>query len=939
MNFFKDPLDELDTDFSDISDVKPSDLDKILKSAQDLDDEILGGGKESSKDDKKNTKNERQSFDDPLADLGLSSPAKHSASQQRTSTLADKKAKKDAIASLFGLTEDAKVDDIITKSPTINVQEESKASRPKSSGDWLGLSESPNKRRSDISSAPSAQPSRFTQNQDRDNRNRPDGDQPPKKTPIEQQSAAASSVWKNDQTFTKKKSNLLDDLFGSERIKKDEPKTEIKFDLTGKSPNLSDKKPDSERADLSYTPSLSSGTRFERKRPDSSTALPSTRIGTYDRNERSINILEDRPPLQDSSKQYSASRKQSPNLQRKESTLPEWLGGTPARNVQPVRQSQQSKEWIEGSKDGESNNEGGLLKDEEELGETDKDTVKAVRSDNAKQVTTTTANNQENDGNVIGQLAQVQAQLGAAMTRHNRNLQAYMQILMNEAERVSIGKEMIVVTSVPTAAAADGSAEKKRPLEVDEELEKLKIQVEDKDQKIKEQSDIIFDLQTNVTKLELINVQLEMKIKNTEEIKDMEIEKLKKGYEFDISNWENRLERMKAYTEEMVAEYENKIAKLKRKEEETEKEFQKRVETLEAERLSDLEKLGEFHRLAMEQSTMISFSTANLPAGIRLPLKLPMKPGDEVELTEREAALIDKEKMIEIMKATIEAEKRELDEVKELEKVRREERERELKRALMEVKLKEEFNSKEYERKMEQLKLHEERLKEMREEALKEQNEISKEKLLIAAEKARLEAIISLQSDPNAPNLNPMDLMRARAEVDAALQAARDAREVADQERRRHVELRKAIEEISWEQKDKDQQLEMRERHISHMIKEAESKREEGLKALEEAYRYKEELEEKQKEIRDTLNNLETREKVLAKERLEIVKERLELEKHKSQLELLLPELTPAEDLTLNLTSRTSSNYRDPKAVIMRLKAEKDLQDYIAPLRQSKEKL
>lgn len=48
----------------------------------------------------------------------------------------------------------------------------------------------------------------------------------------------------------------------------------------------------------------------------------------------------------------------------------------------------------------------------------------------------------------------------------------------------------------------------------------------------------------------------------------------------------------------------------------------------------------------------------------------------------------------------------------------------------------------------------------MRDEALKEQSEISKEKLALAAEKARLEATISLQSDPDKPNLHPMDLMK-----------------------------------------------------------------------------------------------------------------------------------------------------------------------------------
>lgn len=55
-------------------------------------------------------------------------------------------------------------------------------------------------------------------------------------------------------------------------------------------------------------------------------------------------------------------------------------------------------------------------------------------------------------------------------------------------------------------------------------------------------------------------------------------------------------------------------------------------------------------------------------------------------------------------------------------------------------------------------------------------------------------------------------------EVEAALETAREAKEAAERERRKHAEIRHTVEQISWEQKEVDLRLENREKHIMKML-------------------------------------------------------------------------------------------------------------------------
>ncbi|CAB0015535.1 unnamed protein product [Nesidiocoris tenuis] len=526
---------------------------------------------------------------------------------------------------------------------------------------------------------------------------------------------------------------------------------------------------------------------------------------------------------------------------------------------------------------------------------------------------------------VIEQLTTVHAQLGAAMMRHQQNLQAYMQAILSEACRVGLNRSD-AVDGKRRQRVEDGSDDSAKSDVTTPE--KIKRKKDSKLERLKMQDMILQEQEIEISKMKLQVSQLELKIANLEEVKRLEIESLKKTHGFEISAWETRFERAKETYEETVKEFEEKIVKLKKKIEELEKQHAERVEALQTERMSDLEKLGEFHRVALEQAASIT-----LPQGgpFKLPLKIMQKPANEAELSERESALLEKERHAELLRQQLEQSKQLLDEAVEKEKIRKEEREREMRRVVTEAQLKEEMLAKEYDRKKSRMEALQSQIEQMREEVLKEQGDLTREKLVLASEKAKMEAMFNLERGTDGPQMAPLDLMRARAELEASLEAAREARDAADLERRRHVELRKSVEEAGWAQKDKELELEARERSLAQTAKEVDGRRSETAATLNEVQALREEIRAKQAEIQEQLRAIEAKEKVLAAERMEIARERVELEKKRSQLNVFLPDLEPEEELVVSAgrPSATYKDYIDPKALILKLKAEKDLHHFI----------
>ncbi|XP_066900952.1 fas-binding factor 1 isoform X2 [Halyomorpha halys] len=801
--------------------------------------------------------------------------------------------------------------------------------RSKNTADWLGLKDSPEKPHiidniyeSKISL--SSEDENLLKSIDKKVKE----DNKKKKEVIDQEPVlpAPAPLVPTMKSRNRNKGILMNELFGDIKFSNEEPAVKVGLDPTG--PTLTD---GSEKKSFDYTPSMSTTRRNEKKAETSSGSNPGSGLdGEFDwltgiksspaKETPRLNVSDSTRPKTAASPVTSVPQplKAPPSAgsrkEPKESKIPDWLD-------ELVKDSSQQKKELSAAEDDSKKLPdwlGGTPSkpqlEQSELKQVEHHQANSVQASPQEQVN-------EVDGNIMSKLASVQMELVAAMSKRTENLQIYMQELMHEAERV-------VSTSSTSPNSKISPIHKKNhdsAKENNEEVSNNELTSNHLSEELAHKDNIIHDLEIKVGRLELQTEHLELKIQNVMSNHEMEIESLKKSHGFEISAWETRLERLKKTFEETTLEYEEKIAKLKEKETLIITEHKDRIAKLEEERLADLTKLGEFHRLAMEQAASFTMITPKSNSQvIRLPLRGQERPKDEVELSERESALLEKERQIEVLKATLEAERKELDEALEMEKIRREEHARESRRQSTEVRLREEVRQAEAKREREQLDALALQIKIMRDQALKEQGEIAKDKLELAAERARLEATYSIQGRTEG-TIPPLDIMQARAEVEAALETARQAKEAAEMERRRQAEMRQAVEQITWEQKEMDLRLENRERHVNDMLKSAEKLRNEGLSAIEEAKAMKQEMENQQREVKEQLNQIETKERVLAKERLEIAREKIELERRKAQLELILPELNPAEELTIN----PSKVFVDPKAVIMRLKAEKELESFM----------
>ncbi|XP_014242535.1 trichohyalin-like isoform X2 [Cimex lectularius] len=710
----------------------------------------------------------------------------------------------------------------------------------------------------------------------------------------------------------RKRVNILDNLFGDSLLK-NETKTPGVNSITGLglSPETHETNEDTNK----YTPSLTSARKLDKRKDTTPLGLGFDTDIDWVLGPKSPAIVPTEEKKHEDKLAHSTTLHE--NLGPKDSSIisPAVLPDNSIRfNEREVSKSQVM-----------TKGRSGLLEVPEWLGGMQKEEAPQM-SLSEKQSDNDTKQEIPEVDNVINQLGNIKVQLGAAMARHNQNLQNYMQVLVNEARRMSCAEQLIGPNRPPVSkVASNDEVTMKEDVEMEDSKKQLEISQKKDDgylETIRFQEDRIHDLEVKIARMDSQIEQLNMKIESSETLKNLEIDNLKQAHELEVESLMKRLERGKTTYEEIINELEEKIIKMKSREDEIEKMNKERIETLQAERLEELEKIKEYHKMALEHTL---YSTQPNITGIQFSKQL--RPVDDIELSDREATLLEKEKQVEILKADLAFQKKQLDEAIEREKVMREEREREMRRVLLEVQFKEEMNNKDFERRKQQLDTQEKQIQQMRTEALKEQTEIAKEKLTLAAERARMDAALKMERpNEDGPLLQPLDLMKARMEMEAALDAVREAREMADEERRRHVEMRKVAEEITWEQKNKDQQLEMRERHINTVLKDAEMTKEEGIDSLRKAEALRKAVDEKEKELRTIIIEIDTKEKGLAKERLEIAKERLELEKQQSLLEAFLPTLHPSEELKVTpLKIDDGRGYIDPKELIMRLRAEKDL--------------
>lgn len=153
--------------------------------------------------------------------------------------------------------------------------------------------------------------------------------------------------------------------------------------------------------------------------------------------------------------------------------------------------------------------------------------------------------------------------------------------------------------------------------------------------------------------------------------------------------------------------------------------------------------------------------------------------------------------------------------------------------------------------------------------------ELTEQKLSIAAEKSRLEI--------NAKLSQNYDINKGRAEIEAALQVAKEATTLTDQEREKLYRQQIEIESVKRQLLDRERKLELREQEIENLIKIADQKYKDGERALLEARAIESKCSDRMKDIQRQYASLTNREKKLAEEKIFLSKERMSIQNRTSE--------------------------------------------------------
>ncbi|XP_065160889.1 myosin-1 [Atheta coriaria] len=183
------------------------------------------------------------------------------------------------------------------------------------------------------------------------------------------------------------------------------------------------------------------------------------------------------------------------------------------------------------------------------------------------------------------------------------------------------------------------------------------------------------------------------------------------------------------------------------------------------------------------------------------------------------------------------------------------------------------FNRQSLERERQQLKVLRETILAEQEKSL---HELTEEKIQLHSERVRLET---------ASKLNPnYDAQRAKAEVEAAIQVAKEAAEMTDRERENLIKQIREIETLKRTLLDKESRLKNRERDLDVAMEHANRKNLLGEKALEDARIIQMNYNDKLREMQAQISSMNMRERKLAEDKIAISKERLTLHSNARQL-------------------------------------------------------
>lgn len=147
--------------------------------------------------------------------------------------------------------------------------------------------------------------------------------------------------------------------------------------------------------------------------------------------------------------------------------------------------------------------------------------------------------------------------------------------------------------------------------------------------------------------------------------------------------------------------------------------------------------------------------------------------------------------------------------------------------------------------------------------------QLTEEKLALTVERSKLETAAKLSQS--------YEPQRVKAEIEAAVQVAREAAEMADKERAQLQRQQVEVESFKRNLIDRERKLEQRELDVGKAMQSVERKSRDGDRALAEAKQLEANYNERLRTIQSQLVHLTSREKKLAEEKIALSKERVAL--------------------------------------------------------------
>ncbi|XP_046663701.1 calponin homology domain-containing protein DDB_G0272472-like isoform X2 [Homalodisca vitripennis] len=506
------------------------------------------------------------------------------------------------------------------------------------------------------------------------------------------------------------------------------------------------------------------------------------------------------------------------------------------------------------------------------------------------------------------------AQLVARQTERQGLMESQLQ---KQQDRIQQLLEVLSTNTLPTTLDVEAHSQASKGVEVNEDKERNK--------------EVVNDLEVEVRKVTLDNEELRQKIKLMEKYHKMEFESLEVQHRREIESWEDRLTKQKELSDQLRDEFKERIARLKENEAELINEHNQRVRRLREEQAEDMRQLMQFHKMSLEQFTLFGQLVTTSSREEHKPPVQTWKPLEANQISEKEEDLHRKEKMLNALQEKLEKQRdsseKELEEMEaklQDEKIKNEEISKQLKHEQTQLKYKQQQLNQEKKFMEEQYYVQRKSLEEMQEKVMSEQTQLATDKLSLAEERAKLDALAKLQGVSGTASF---DMIQAKAEVHGALEAARTVEAEAVEERRRLRERERLLETQRWKLREIEEDLAAKSDYFDRVVQAAQASQQDSQKALEEAKEMEQRANEKLQEVERRRKEVLEKEQSLIRLKLDITKEEMRLDKKRQQLELVLPKLSFDEALTL----QPIKDVIDPKMLIMKLRAERELEAFVKP--------